>query len=164
MITEVTAAFSSIKAALDIAKGAGALKTETDVNEAIVTIQRGLLEAQGASFEARREIDRLTGRISELEKELERHQRWERESSRYRLEESPFGSFTYVLKPDAANGEPIHRLCVTCFNEGRKSVLHTVTKGRGGETVMCQKCDKSLRLSRATEEVHVVTTSRLRGY
>ena len=51
MITEAGAAISGIKAAFDIAKGMSALKSETEINQAIIGIQRVLLEAQQAALQ-----------------------------------------------------------------------------------------------------------------
>ena len=33
------------------------------------------------------------------------------------------GTFAYLLKDEAADGEPPHRVCATCYEDGRKSIL-----------------------------------------
>jgi len=47
---------------------------------------------------------------------------------RYQLKDFGGGTFAYELKESEANGEPIHRLCPTCFQDGKKHILQP----RGG--------------------------------
>lgn len=147
MIGEASAAISSIKAALDIAKGVSSLKTATDVNLAVIDIQRALLDAQLAAFEDRERHAVQQQRIAELEAKLSQIDQWEAEKARYVLTETPTGKLVYALKPDCANGEPDHRICVKCFNENRKSVLQVTARHSGGEAVICENCQTKATLS-----------------
>ncbi len=147
MLAEASAAIGSIKVAMDIAKGASGLKSETEINLAVIDIQRALLDAQSAAFDDRERHAELQRRVAELESQLDQVQQWEAEKARYKLTESVTGSLIYVLKPDSANDDPDHRLCVKCFNEDRKSVLQVVRRDSGGESVQCHHCNIKMTLS-----------------
>ncbi|HJS12135.1 hypothetical protein [Sphingopyxis sp.] len=146
MIAEAGAAISSIKAAMDIARGVSSLKSEADINQAIIDIQRALLEAQNAALEDKQRLFQLRSELEELQRENQLRGAWELEKKRYVLTRSEKGAFTYDLKPDEASSEIFHRLCATCFGRGEKSILHTIRSGRGGETVHCAVCDKEFKL------------------
>lgn len=111
---EIRAGYESAKAALNIAKGIGALKTETAVNGAVIDIQRHVLEAQQA-------LSASLQRIDELEKEVVRLKDWSAEKQRYQLKRFFPGSVAYVLKAGMEEGEAPHRLCPDCFHRGNKS-------------------------------------------
>ena len=147
MISEASAAIGSIKAAMDIAKGAAGLKSEVEINLAVIDIQRALLDAQSAAFEDRERQISQQRRVAELEDQLVRVHQWAEEKARYKLTETPSGALVYSLKPECANGDPDHRLCVKCFNEDRKSVLQVKTRHSGGERVQCQHCNDLMLLS-----------------
>ena len=147
MITEAGAVISSIKAATDIAKGISGLKSTTDINLAVIDIQRALLEAQSAAFEDRERQAGQQKRISELEQRLSQFEGWEADKARYKLTETATGVLVYALRPECAEGEPDHRLCVSCYNQGRKSVLQVVNRHGGGERVECGHCNKKVNLS-----------------
>jgi hypothetical protein len=147
MIAETSAAISGIKVALDMARGIASLKNETEVNQAIIDIQRALLDAQSGALQDKQHISDLSDQISKLIKDAKSVEQWEAEKKRYRLTKSPKGAFTYDLQAEFANGEIDHRLCATCFEGGRKSILHTTAKGNGGEIVKCQLCQSELNLA-----------------
>lgn len=147
MIAEAGAALGSIKTALDMLKGVRVLKSETDINLAVIDIQRTLLEAQAAAVDDRERQMGLLGRIAKLEAKLAERDEWEREKRRYRLTEFSDGRFAYVLIDELANDEPSHKLCAKCYNDGRKSILQTVNKHSGGESVWCQSCKEKTILA-----------------
>ena len=51
MIAEAGAAISGVKVAIDMAKGIAALKSEAEINQAVIDIQRTLLDVQSAAIE-----------------------------------------------------------------------------------------------------------------
>ena len=147
MIGEASAVVASIKAAMDIAKGASGLKSETEINLAVIAIQRALLEAQTAAFDDRERLAAQQRQIVELESQLTQIRNWEADKARYKLTEAATGVLVYALKPECADGEPDHRLCVNCLNDGRKSVLQVVARHSGGERVGCHHCSFKSTLS-----------------
>jgi hypothetical protein len=147
MIAEASAAISGIKTAFEISKGISALKSETEINQAIIGIQRVLLDAQQAALEDKQRISDLTDRLLLYERANESTELWKLEKQRYVLTKSLLGAYTYDLRPEMANGEVLHRICATCVEAGRKSILHIRTKHSGGEIVFCQVCKSSLTLA-----------------
>ena len=147
MIAESVSAVSAIKAALDIAKGVSALKGEVEINQAIINIQRTLLEAQESALADKLIIGELRGRLADLERAEQTRYESQRDLARYRLTKSPMGAYFYELRPEMAEGEVAHRLCATCYQEGRKSILHTTVAHSGGEMVLCPPCGKQMLLA-----------------
>jgi hypothetical protein len=147
MISETISAVSGIKTALDIAKGVASLKNTTEINQAVIDIQRALLEAQAGAFEDRQTIAKLTDQISELQKQLKTNADWEAEKARYVLTKSPKGAYTYNLRADLESEIAPHKLCSNCFDQGQKSVLQTIASGNGGEVVDCPRCKSRFELS-----------------
>lgn len=147
MLAETGAALTSIKTAIDMLKSVRALKSETEINLAVIEIQRILLDAQSAAFDDKERQMGLLSRIAELEARLGERAGWEKEQARYRLTEFPTGRLAYVLKDEMAGDEPRHKLCAKCFTEGRKSILQTVDKHSGGESVFCQNCKVEITLT-----------------
>jgi superfamily II helicase len=147
VIAETGAAIGGIKAAFDIVKGISALKTETERNEAIISIQRILLEAQESALSDKQAIGELRARLDVIERADRVREDWEREKARYVLTRSPMGAYFYALRPEMAAGEVQHRLCATCYHDARKSLLHTIASHNGGEMVICQRCEKQTMLT-----------------
>jgi hypothetical protein len=147
MIAETGAAFSSIKAAFDIIRGISALKTEAEVNLAVIEVQRILIDAQAAALEDKQMIALLSDEIVELKRRANVNSVWESEKQRYVLTQSLQGPVTYDLRPELANGEIQHRLCATCFGAERKTILQTIAKHSGGELVKCPVCNVELLLA-----------------
>jgi hypothetical protein len=146
MITEAISAIGGIKTAIDMAKGMSTLKSEAEINQAIIDIQRTLLEAQGAAFSDKQTIANLSEEKKALETQLRNIGDWDTEKQRYVLTRSEMGAFTYDLRPELANGEVAHRLCATCFGNGKKSILHTTANHGGGEIVQCGNCKSKFTL------------------
>jgi hypothetical protein len=69
---------------------------------------------------------------------------WEREKKRYQLEQLPPGVFVYALKPDMAAGEPLHQICQTCYQRGKKSILHSSERASGLHNLECHECGTRL--------------------
>src|SRR5579864_1037972 len=69
------------------------------------------------------EFDHRYKRIDDLEKEVAGFENWETEKQRYQLTDFGGNSFAYSLKPQAANGEPSHRICPNCYERGQKAIL-----------------------------------------
>ena len=160
-VTEASAAIGGIKAAIDIAKGIGSLKSEAERNQAVIEIQRSLLDAQNAAFDDKQTIAALVSKAEKLERQIQTATNWDVEKARYVLTKSELGAYTYDLKPEFSDSETLHRLCVTCFEEGKKSILHTTNKHSGGEQVTCGRCKNQLQLAKF---VHQSIPNQNRGF
>ena len=142
MIAETGAALGGIKAAFEIARGISAVKSEAERNEAVISIQRILLEAQELALVDKQTIGELRAKLEVVERADLAKAEWNRQKERYLIARSPMGACFYSLRPEMAEGEVQHRLCATCYQDGRKSILHTTASHSGGEMVICQRCEK----------------------
>lgn len=146
-IPEIGGALSGLKAAMDIARGLNATAGNVAINDAKIALQSAILEAQNALLQSQEAQAKNSKRIDELEAQIAKMDRWEQEKLRYQLEEFPTGAYAYVLKTDFAAGEPCHKICPVCYQEGRKSILQTVRRHGGGEKVECPRCKIDLKTS-----------------
>lgn len=146
-LSEASAAVSGIKAAYDLARGVQAVAADAKVKLATIDLMQAILSAQQSAVEALERETELHKRIAELEAKIASADVWTTESQRYVLTEFPLGSMAYVLKPEHANGEISHRLCPTCYQNGRKSILQVKARHSGGEIVHCMPCAKDIALS-----------------
>lgn len=67
-------------------------------------------------------------------------EKWEAEKQRYKLTDFGGGTFAYLLKPEAASGEPPHRICAHCYQRDEKSILQFVHRSDGQDYYKCPKC------------------------
>lgn len=147
MIAEIQAGVAGTKAALDIAKGIFALKSEVERNQAVIDIQRHVLEAQSALGAAEREYAASLKRIDALEAEIVRIKDWSAEMERYEARDVFRGAIAYVMKPGMENGEEPHYLCANCFTNKRKSFLQ-LKGGMGDNTKYgCDACQGFITIS-----------------
>lgn len=144
MASFVDAITSPLKAAGELAQGLIEIRDTVKFGDAIIKLQAQIMAAyQGASAAQARElamseeIRALKARVAELEA-------WEAEKQRYKLEELPPGVFVYALKPETAAGEPIHRICQTCYQRDKKSILQADEPGCGQQVLTCHECGTKL--------------------
>jgi NADH pyrophosphatase NudC (nudix superfamily) len=135
-ITAISAAISSIKTAADLTKGFFDLKEAAAVQGKIIELQRVILDAQSSAMDGQSEQQKLLDCIRELESKLAKLEGWEKEKERYVLKKLPPGVYVYALKQDMAHGEPSHRLCAKCFNNGKKAILQE----SGSDYMKCHEC------------------------
>jgi hypothetical protein len=65
------------------------------------------------------------------------------DEKRYQLKDFGGGTYAYELKPSEANGEPIHRVCPTCFESGKRHILQARgTDAFEREMFGCYECDQ----------------------
>ena len=145
-MASITAAVTGLKAATDLAKSFVDLKTTGEIQGKVVELQTVILSAQSSALAAQSDQFSLLNRIGELEKEVTQFKNWETEKERYKLTEYGSGTFAYAMKPEKANGEPLHRLCANCFNQGQKSLLQLVGTGGGQERMRCARCKTEIYL------------------
>ena len=152
---------------MDLAKGINALKSETERNQAVIEIQRILLDVQESALADKERIAGLNRQIVALQEKVSESDNWIKLSAKYRLTQSSGGAYTYDLISDLAEGEAFHRICVGCFEDRKRSILHTTSKHSGGEIVHCSGCGKNLTLSEFDQSIGVAYSTyadRLRGY
>jgi formate dehydrogenase maturation protein FdhE len=146
-IPEASAAVSGLKAAYDMARGVQALAKDVDLKLATIDLMASIVSAQQSALQAVEAQAEMQKRVAELEAKLAVRDEWDAQRARYKLTTFPTGVMVYVLDPEQAADEPDHKLCPTCFHDGRKSILQVTAKHSGGEIVECQTCQKKLKLS-----------------
>ena len=137
MLAEISAGYTSLKAAVSIVQGLNATHTQIQINEVKIELQRLMLDAQSALMGAQTTEATASKRISDLEQQVVRFKTWEGEKERYELKRYYPGSFAFALKPEMANGEPPHRLCANCYQNGEKAILQA--KNEYG-TILGHRC------------------------
>jgi hypothetical protein len=133
---------ASLTTAADITKAMIGLRDAALLQGKVIELQQVILAAQSSALTAQSDHFALMQRIRELEEEKAKLEGWEEERRRYTLKDYGEHTFAFELKPEAANGEPIHRLCPTCFERGRKSILQFTNKIHGQDVYNCPSCEK----------------------
>lgn len=144
---------SPLRAAGDVAKGLVDIRDTVKFGEAVIKLQSQILAAQSGALEAKIREGEMAGRIRELEEQLTQKEAWVAEKQRYRLVELPPSVFAYELIPQSANGDPQHYICQTCFQRGRKSILHATPAVNGIHHLKCYECGSDHRIGHFTGQV-----------
>ena len=102
----------------------------------IIAAQQGALAAQAREAAMSEEIRDLKARMAELEA-------WDAEKQRYKLHDFGGETFAYILKEEESNGEPMHRICANCYQQGHRSILQfKYTTGYQQDKYNCPACGK----------------------
>jgi formate dehydrogenase maturation protein FdhE len=134
VLTETIAGLGAIKTAFDMTKALKDINDATIRNGAVIELQEKILAAQEAQFE-------LVKRVDTLEKEIASLEARQNKMQRYSLKDYGGSTFAYELKESEANGEPIHRVCPTCYPKGILSILQFTGKSEGQDWYECPTCD-----------------------
>ena len=122
-MSAISAAASSFKIAVDLAKGLNSLKTSTEVREKTSALLDAVVDGRFKLLEASETQTALLARINELEQTIAGFEDWNSEKERYQLTAIDRGAFAYTYQPDMDHGEPAIWLCQTCFEKRHKSPL-----------------------------------------
>jgi len=158
----IGSALTSLKTAADIAKTLIGLRDEEKIRDKVIELQSAILSAQSDALNAQAEQQQLSQKIASLDAEIVKLNAWETEKQRYRLREIHQNSFVYELKVEAANGEPIHRICPTCFERGNKTIL----QGENSDFLICPACKTRIRASGpyfAATQIATLSSDPFRG-
>ena len=149
-IASISALMTSIKTAKDLAQSMATVRDIAMFQENLVNLRGEIINAQDAALSAQEEQGKLLENIKELKADIAALKAWDAEKQRYELRDlrEAKGIFVYALKPDAANGEPEHMICATCFQNGKKSILQAETRIPGRASVLvCHGCGSALYVS-----------------
>lgn len=138
MVGEIVTGLGLFKSMLDTAKGLKDINDASVRNTVAIELQEKILTAQETQA-------LLVERVRDLEQQVIRFETWETEKQRYELTELPPGVFAYSLKEDTRSAEPFHRICATCYESGKKSILQSKGQANGLETLHCNSCDSNIR-------------------
>jgi hypothetical protein len=142
-VSAISAAIASFSAAKNIAQSMVHLRDAAAFQTKLIEFQSAILEAQSNAFAANEErASLMEKKVAQLEREIASVRSWENEKQRYQLRDFGCQTYAYLLRPEAANEEPSHRLCATCFHNSRKSILQFIEKHRGQDIYYCESCTK----------------------
>jgi hypothetical protein len=137
---EFVSGLSGLKTAFDLAKGLKDMDDRAHRNAAVIELQEKILAAQQSQAA-------LIESFGNLEKELARFETWETEKKRYALKDYGGGTFAYELKESEAHGDPMHRACPACYQNGRISILqYTGGNSYGRQLYICFPCKQQYPL------------------
>jgi hypothetical protein len=141
MMAELTAAFTSLKAASKIAQSLIGLHDTAIINGKVLELQREIMAAQQSALAANHAQSVLSDRVRDLEKEVADLKAWGVEREKYELKQvGQRGTFAYTLKEQSGISEPPHSLCANCYQDGRKSILQAKRRSDLSEILCCPKC------------------------
>lgn len=143
---EIGSVLSSLKTAGEIAKALMDVKDATAFQTKAFELTREILAAHQSAIAANAAQQSLLDEVRALKNQIVQMEAWSAEKQRYELTDHGCGTFTRSLKSSVANGEPPHRICAQCYEEGRKGYLQSHGMFHGREKVTCQACDKTIML------------------
>ena len=123
MFAEISAAVTSAKTALEIAKAAHGLTNYNELVAAVSEVNAKLMDATVVTLASLEKQSALASRVGDLEKELVQLKNWEAEANNYEVLEVARGLFAYVAKGNVQPLHSAHKLCSNCFLQYKKSFL-----------------------------------------
>lgn len=151
-VSAIAGTVSALKGAVDITKAMIGLHDAQAIQAKVIELNAKILDAQSSAFAANDERSALIERVGKLEAELARTKTWDTEKNRYQMRDFGGNTIAYELKREETRGEPPHRLCAACYQQGKKGFLNTI--GRNAyqqEMVKCSECDKEFLLGQRVE-------------
>jgi hypothetical protein len=145
-MSAIAGALAALKGANDIAQAMIGLRDAAAFQTKLIEFQAKIIEANNSAFAAQDERAALLQKIGDLEKEMAALKAERRKFDRYKLKDYGGGTYAYELKESEANGEPIHRVCAHCYQQGHISILNFAHKGDGGvDWYNCHRCNDARR-------------------
>jgi hypothetical protein len=127
----------TLKTAYGLAKDLVDLHDATARQGKVAELQKQILDAQESALAANQERSELVESIRELKEKMVTLEAWHIEKQRYELKELEPGAFAYVIKESVRGSEPVHWLCTTCYERGKKRILQA---HRGDASYIYHKC------------------------
>lgn len=138
-LTTIAAAQASVKAVLQLAKGATQAAVDNQLKERLIGIQGAILDAQEKLADAQEERLNLLQQVAELRERLRRHEATQAALDAYELQAVEDGMFLYRFKQEEFGGVH-HFACPTCHNSGKVTVLQSKKTGAQQTMYFCQTC------------------------
>lgn len=143
MFAEISAAVTSAKTALDIAKAAHGLSNYNELVTAVSEVNAKLVEATVVTLASLEKQAALTSEIAELKEKLREAEDWEGQMKRYKLHTFPTGALAYALQPGMEEGQPMHYLCTACVDKKKKTTLQP-----DGRALHCPECKTTIYIQK----------------
>lgn len=140
MYAEIQGGFTAVKAALELVKAGKGMIEQAAMASALYDIQQRLMEAQGAALQAVEEKTELGARVRELEAQLRDREDWKAEAEKFAVVQIAQGVFVMLAQDETSRYEAAVKLCTTCFNRKRKSILQQAHGSIRVFTLTCNEC------------------------
>ncbi len=140
-----------LKTAGETAQKLMSLRDTAKFGDAVIELQAQIMAAQQGALAAHQREATMAEEIRDLKSRMVELEAWDAEKQRYQLTELPPGVFVYRLKPDMQGSEPMHSICEKCYQNGKKSILHSRGKWSGVEHLKCHSCDVGIDTGYSTE-------------
>ncbi len=147
MYAEISAAITSAKTALDIAKAANGLANYNELVSAVSEVNTKLMQATTLALASLEKQSALTTEIAELKEKLREVEDWDGLMKRYALQAFPTGALAYALQPGMEQGQPLHYLCTACVDKKKKTTLQP-----SGRLLHCPECNTNLATQSAPQK------------
>ena len=139
---------NSLNVALNISKALLGIRDQAVIQEKVLELTSEIITAQQAAMNAITAQAALIDQIRTLEKKIMDMEAWGTEKQRYEfVKVSVWGTFAYVLKEEMTEGGPSHRICASCYDRGKKSVLQAQPKIEMGRRMhLCPECKTAIMI------------------
>jgi len=142
----VAGTVAALQSAYNLTKGIADLNEVHAIKTQIGKLTAQILTAQENALLSQEREATLARQVNGLEQHIAQLETWETEKQRYQLESLPPGAHVYSLKEEMAAGEPAHHICPTCYQHGKKSILHQSETNNGTYHLECSECGTDLKV------------------
>jgi hypothetical protein len=136
---DISAARQALKAADKLSKAVLDVPNVAVIRKRLLELHEILASADDSVNAAAAEQENLLQQIGQLKARVASLETWDLEQARYSLKDFGGSTFAYELRPEAARGEPLHRICPHCYQRKQKSILQF--RGRDAFLRDMAKCD-----------------------
>jgi hypothetical protein len=119
LITEISAAFGTVKTSVDLLKTLLNVTRDEDVRNAVFEIQNELLSLQDRLFATNARFEEQSSKLDCLQKQLDERDRWDDEAKKYDLFHPAQGMSVYRNRMDMQIWA-----CPSCFGNRKISILN----------------------------------------
>ena len=148
-LSEFTITLTSLKTAFDIIKSIQRLSKSVVLDEKIIELRNTILSIQNEMLSMQTRYSELIETNKNLKEELSKFEKWDEIASQYKLKEiSGSGVFVYSFKGNSSSDIPSHWLCVKCFENRKRSILHLAKERKDPVKYICFECQNSIYVPR----------------
>ena len=142
LVKTVADTLTSITTLIKSARSKGVPSDFVDkLNTELIEMQNIVMSAQSCAIAAQGAQSALAESERNLQTMVARYENWDGEKDRYVLREIGHYSFAYRLREECIQGsEPVHHLCVNCFQNGEKSILQYYIHHEATGWLHCHRC------------------------
>ena len=142
----IDAIMLSLNGAGDVAKGLVDIRDTVKFKDAVIKLQAQILSAQQGALAAHVRETQMAEEIRGLKAHVAEMEAWAVQKERYQLKELAPGVFVYALKPGMEGGEPPHQICQTCYQRGKRAILHADGQHKTAYHLSCRECGTQLQV------------------